>query len=283
MTKAEIDKAVKEWFNIDSYSVLNQLTLEQLFQEVENRIRVYRMSSRRDEMSVERRMKHDDYYDELMEGKVIFGDVFKEPESVLSSSYAVQPLTHKGLWEVAGYVATIDKYMNPEGKPLPSVEVSRYLKNVEVNNKGLMLVQINLAETSSEEIINHLKVMLPEWKKQLEAPAPEVRSFRFGVSTIRKILEYNIIPIMDLLYWAQGEDVRIGMPQLTSFLYPDEFKAGNRGPDNVKLTDHPLAVSFLTEPVYYDSFVDFSFKYKDEMHLNVWEMINMNLPKPDGE
>lgn len=276
MTKTEIAKAVKEWFNIENYSVLNDLTVEQLFQEIENRIIVYRMESRRDSMSYENRKIHDDYYDGLLEGKVIFGDVFAEPEKALSSSYAVKPLTHKGLWELAGYVATIDKCANPEGKPLPNLEVSHYLKEAEVNNNGLMLVQINLAETSSEEIINHLKVMVPEWKKQLNAPTPPVKNFRFGVSTIRKILDYNIIPMMDLLFWAQGEGVKIGMPQLTDFLYPDDFKGVVRGVDKVKSTDYPQAIAFLTKPAYYESFVDFSFKYHDEMHSNVWDMITCN-------
>lgn len=38
MTKAEIASAVNEWFNIENYSVLQNLTVEQLFQEIENRI-----------------------------------------------------------------------------------------------------------------------------------------------------------------------------------------------------------------------------------------------------
>ena len=35
MTKAEIASAVNEWFNIENYSVLQNLTVEQLFQEIE--------------------------------------------------------------------------------------------------------------------------------------------------------------------------------------------------------------------------------------------------------
>ncbi|MCL6354382.1 hypothetical protein EXT68_02485 [Pectobacterium parmentieri] len=277
MTKAEIAEAVKEWFNIENYSVLHDLTVEELFQEIENRIIVYRMESRLASMSYENRKIHDDYYDDLLDGKVIFGDIFEGPKKELSSSYAIEPITHKGLWEVAGYVAALDKRFNPEGKPLPYLEVSRYLKEAEANNNGLMLVQINLAETSSEEIINHLKVMVPEWKKQLQAPEPPARDFRFGVSNLKKILDYNIIPIMDLLFWAQGEDIRIGMPQLTSFLYPDEFKDGIRDVDKVKSTDHPLAISYLTDIAHYQSFVDFTYKYDDRRHWKAKKLIKEEL------
>ena len=43
MTKAEIASAVNAWLNIENYIVLNDLTEEQLFQEIENRIIAYRM------------------------------------------------------------------------------------------------------------------------------------------------------------------------------------------------------------------------------------------------
>ncbi len=36
MTNAEIASAVNEWFNIENYSVFKDLTIEQLFQEIEN-------------------------------------------------------------------------------------------------------------------------------------------------------------------------------------------------------------------------------------------------------
>jgi len=277
MTKAEIASAVNEWFNIENYSVLQNLTVEQLFQEIENRIVVYRMKQNRDKLSPESFSRYLNYYEELTEGKVVFGDVFGGPEKRLSSSYAIKPVTHQGLWEVAGYVATFDKYVNPEGKPLPHMEVSHYLKEAEVNNQGLMLIQINLGETSSEEIINHLKVMVPEWKEQLQAPDPLARDFRFGVSNLKKILDYNIIPIMDLLFWAQGEEVRIGVPQLTSFLYPDEFKDCIRDVEKVKSTDHPLAVKYLTDLAYYHSFVDFSYKYYGRRHWKVQKLIDEEL------
>lgn len=157
------------------------------------------------------------------------------------------------------------------------MEVSHYLKEAGLNNEGLMLVQINLAETSSEEIINHLKVMVPEWKEQLQAPEPPARDFRFGVSNLKKILDYNIIPIMDLLFWAQDEEVRIGMPQLTSFIYPDEFKDGIRDAEKMKSTDHPLAVKYLTKLCHYQSFVDFTYRYDDRRHWKVQDLITDEL------
>ncbi|EDQ2289058.1 hypothetical protein SR02_004500, partial [Salmonella enterica subsp. arizonae] len=98
---------------------------------------------------------------------------------------------------------------------------------------------------------------------------------------LKKILDYNIIPIMDLPFWAQDEEVRIGMPQLTSFLYPDEFKDGIRDVDKVKSTDHPLAVKYLTKLAHYQSFVDFTYKYDDRRHWNVQDLIREELGKDE--
>lgn len=66
MTKVEIANAVNEWFNIENYSVLQNLTVEQLFQEIENRIVVYRMEQNRAELSPENLSRHQNYYEELM-------------------------------------------------------------------------------------------------------------------------------------------------------------------------------------------------------------------------
>ncbi|EBZ8942064.1 hypothetical protein EHE37_22290, partial [Salmonella enterica subsp. enterica serovar Napoli] len=71
MTKAEIASAVNEWFNIENYSVLQNLTVEQLFQEIENRIVAYRMGQNSGELPPESRRRHQNYYEELIEGKVV--------------------------------------------------------------------------------------------------------------------------------------------------------------------------------------------------------------------
>lgn len=71
------------------------------------------------------------------------------------------------------------------------------------------------------------------------------------------------------------------MPQLTSFLYPDEFKDGIRDVDKVKSTDHPLAVKYLTKLAHYRSFVDFTYRYDDRRHWKVQELIREELGKDE--
>ncbi|QNQ60070.1 DUF6387 family protein [Pantoea sp. MT58] len=277
MTKAEIEKAVQAWFCMDNYSVLHDLTVEQLFTQMDNRIVAWRMMTLWDEIASENRTVLSDYLDEVMTGRVVFGDVFGRPERTLLSSYAVKPLTREDLREVGTFMTVAEVHASLRESPACSPEVSQYLKEAGLNSKGAMLLEINFSAASSDEIIEHLKVMLPSWKKQLAPPEPPVRDFRFGVSTIRKILDYHLIPMMDLLLWGTYEQIRIGIPQLTGFLWPDEFLAGVRGVENVKATDYPLAVSFLKDPTLFRSFIDFMYKYDDKKHWKVRDLIDTEL------
>ncbi|WP_249269705.1 DUF6387 family protein, partial [Salmonella enterica] len=76
--------------------------------------------------------------------------------------------------------------------------LSEYLKQTSLKNLARITVDIHLEEASTEEIIEHLKVLIPKWKRQLKMKAPAEREYRFGKSTFRKIIEYRLIPMMDL-------------------------------------------------------------------------------------
>lgn len=39
--------------------------------------------------------------------------------------------------------------------------------------------------------------------------APAEREYRFGKSTFRKIIEYRLIPMMDLIFWGEDNGVKI--------------------------------------------------------------------------
>lgn len=281
MTKAEIAQAVQQWFNIDNYAVLDDLTLEQLLIEIDNRAVTYRMMEQWDSLSSDDKTRLSHYEDELLTGKVLFESLFGKPKKALSSSYVVQPVTKTDVRTLAGYVNTIDMQIAPEEILRRSKNVSLFLKEAEVNKQGIMLAEFHLAKASTETIIEHLRVLIPEWKKQLQAPVPVARDYRFGVSSVRKILDYNIIPLMDLLFWGACNNAKMGIPQLTGFIYPKKINAANRGQDMVKATDFPLAVSFLTDLTYQQSIEDFIFKYNDDRHRKVWDFIKINLGYSD--
>lgn len=51
-----------------------------------------------------------------------------------------------------------------------------------------MLIEIDLEEASSDDLAEHLKVLISQWQKHLKVPKPPEKDFRFGHKTFQKIL-----------------------------------------------------------------------------------------------
>ncbi len=96
------------------------------------------------------------------------------------------------------------------------------------------------------------------------AKAPESaettgKDFRFGHKTFQKyILDYKIIPLMDLIAWEQLNNQKIKYPVLAGIPHPDMRYA--RGSEQIKDTDYPLAHGFLNNDNYFKSLNGFFHK-----------------------
>jgi hypothetical protein len=279
MTKDDIAEAVTQWFNMDRYEVIHHLTVEEMFIELERRVIAYNLLSRYKSLNPKLRALVEIHEERIKAGEVLFGAKFGKPDNILSSSYIAKPITVAGVKDVAEAVNIFSRHIGPEEEAKRSKQLAQYLREARLNDKGVMFVEINLSEGSTEDIIEHLKVMVPKWKKELKVKSPEPRDYRFGVSTIKKTLEYNIIPMMDLLFWELKNDGKIGVAMMTRLLYPKLINKKNRGEGKVKATDYPLTVSFLTNPSYLKSLGDFLIKYDMERNWKVSELIDQYLPQ----
>lgn len=84
---------------------------------------------------------------------------------------------------------------HPDTSPKNQSEyLSEYLKESGIKSLSFITVDIFLQEASTEGIIEHLKVPIPQWKKQLKMKKTAAWKYRFGKSTLRKIIEYHIYP-----------------------------------------------------------------------------------------
>ncbi|HID5714752.1 TPA: DUF6387 family protein, partial [Klebsiella pneumoniae] len=134
--------------------------------------------------------------------------------------------------------------------------LSEYLKETPLKNLARITVDIHLEEASTEDIIEHLKVLIPQWKRRLKMKAPADREYRFGKSTFRKVIEYRLIPMMDLIFWgADNNDTKIPLSLMSSLLHEDSDNDRDEG--MLKATDYPLAMAFLTDESYLKSLEDY--------------------------
>lgn len=110
-----------------------------------------------------------------------------------------------------------------------------------------VMFEIDLASGTDEEIAESLKSALPQWRKIKGIEENPLESVRFGYGTIKKLISYRIIPMLDILIWAKIKKVRISDDRLSRLLYTDEDEESEmRLPQQIKDTDRPLALKAST-------------------------------------
>lgn len=132
MTRTEIVKAVTKWFDVDKYNVLNELTVEQIYIEVERRVLAYNLLTQYDSLKPQLKALVDDHEQKIQSGKVLFNEDAKidKPEEILSSSYIANPLTIAGAKDVIGAVDMVNRLIGPEEEAKRSRQLSQYLSQV---------------------------------------------------------------------------------------------------------------------------------------------------------
>lgn len=201
MKRSEIRKALEAWFDVERYEAIEKLTLQQFYVEVERRILAYRMLLSRNTIPTFNRLMLDDYRNKILSGEIFFSGDTATLGHELARTYAVNPTTRSHAQFYAKTLSLTEA--TPELSGLSQSEfLSEYLKT-SLKNLSRITVDIHLEEASTEEIIEHLKVLLPQWKRQLKMTSPAPREYRFGKSTFRKIIEYRLIPMMDLIFWEK--------------------------------------------------------------------------------
>ena len=125
-----------------------------------------------------------------------------------------------------------------------------------------VMFEVDLASGTDDEIAESLKAALPQWRKVKHIDPDPPESVRFGYGTIRKIVNNRIIPMLDILVWAQEQHVRVSDEVLSRLLYTldDEEIRYNQ---QIKDTDRPLAMKATTA----DFIRQFNFFINKNSHL----------------
>lgn len=254
MKRSEIRKALEAWFDVERYEAIEKLSLQQFYVEIERRILAYRMLLSRNTIPTLNRLLLDDYRYKILRGEIFFSGDAATLGHELARTYAVNPTTRSHAQFYAKTLTLTEA--TPEISALSESEfLSEYLKQTSLKNLARITVDIHLEEASTEEIIEHLKVLIPKWKRQLKMKAPAEREYRFGKSTFRKIIEYRLIPMMDLIFWGEDNGVKIPLSLISSLLHEDSDNDRDEG--MLKATDYPLAMAFLTDENYIKSLEDY--------------------------
>lgn len=274
MPVAEIVEALSKWFDVSRYDALKDLTLEQIYAELERRMFVYKARQQWETLDDKHRnavIHHDAM---IHSGRVLLEDKWISESHMLAHSYAVRPMTRNSLFNYGRAMYRLENTPQEENVSVSSDYISEYLKQGGLNPSNKMLIEIDLEEASSDDLAEHLKVLISQWQKHLKVPKPPEKDFRFGHKTFQKILDYKIIPLMDLIAWEQLNNQKIKYPVLAGILHPDIRYA--RGSEQIKDTDYPLAHGFLSNDNYFKSLNDFFIKNNLVKNSPILDVIAMN-------
>lgn len=275
MPVAEIVEALSKWFDVSRYDALKDLTLEQIYAELERRMFVYKARQQWETLDDKHRnavIHHDAM---IHSGRVLLEDKWISESHMLSHSYAVRPMTRNSLFNYGRAMYRLENTPQEENVSVSSDYISEYLKQGGLNPANKMLIEIDLEEASSDDLAEHLKVLIALWQKHLKTPKPPKRKFRFGHKTFERILDYKVIPLMDLISWEQlyNEGKNIPFTILADILHGNN---GVRSSENIKDTDYDYAKSYLDNDEYFKVLNDFYIKNNMLKDWSIVDVITLN-------
>lgn len=268
-------RAALSWFDVRRYDGLKDLTLEQIYAELERRMLAYK-TRQQWETAGEENQKQAIYHDATIRcGDVILQSDWISDNHRLSHSYAVKPMTRVKLFNYGRAMYRLENSDQTDPVAVSSDYISEYLKQGGMNPANKMLIEIDLEEASSDDLAEHLKVLIALWQKHLKTPKPPKRKFRFGHKTFERILDYKVIPLMDLISWEQlyNEGKNIPFTILADILHGNN---GVRSSENIKDTDYDYAKSYLDNDEYFKVLNDFYIKNNMLKDWDIVDVITLN-------
>ncbi|CAM2976330.1 DUF6387 family protein [Klebsiella quasipneumoniae subsp. similipneumoniae] len=185
--------------------------------------------------------EHGDAYYEQFKGGREFVEQYQshaKSKKRLSTGYGIGVLSRL---EVMHFSQGDDQRGDRVGKPfcIPDEEVNELLKD-DISNHGKLVsyasdpvslimgdvalyISVDLS-VPDEILISDMKNLLPKWREELEVSAEEIQINNSWAIIRKKIIEYNVLPYIDLHLWANVKGVSIPGGVLAVSLFPDGDK-----------------------------------------------------------
>lgn len=257
MKSGEVIKAAKQWFKLSNYDVLQEITLNDLSYEISRRAALLRY-----DFLNEQSPRYQRYMEE--ETKILAGTplLVSSTETIPPALKKKNPLVdaklhvrHMTINDISRYEAKLrdlnllqrsNVSHDAPSTPLSREQGKQRLTDLEMlNSDHPLYLWLNIKLLTDDEVVEHVKRMLPQWRKEYGISEPEIGSFRFGLSTIKKVIAFRTIPMLDLMLWSKRHDAKISYEQMSRLLYPNDSEV-IRGGSQIKDTDKPFAEKTLT-------------------------------------
>lgn len=237
----EINIELQSWFNIENYQDVEKLSLREFYKEFQVRKNI---------------CEGMDFFEgdhptfkTILGGKPLISETMNMEELSNYNNSHIHQVSFKHFESLKRTLELFShdsfvKGTNELKKEIKSQPITSIMKDILRNNSdNRLFISFDIKYSSDEEIINALKVMLPVWRGDYRIKESKVE--KFGLAKIIKLIDYRILPMMDLLLWAKFKKISLTNTVLSRILYPrltDEI----RGEEQLKETDRPLAEKALS-------------------------------------
>ena len=241
MDTVQIYKELQAWFDYDNYVDVESCTLKGLHKELQVRKNILD--------SIEFFGEGDDYFDQILAGNPLISKRIDLDPHLAESQTHIRQVTFGHIESLRRSLEmfsqeSFDKGSDQLKKEGREKSLTQSMRAVVLGtNESRVYTFFDLESSSDDEIIGSLRALLPVWRKEygIKGRKQEV----FGLGKILKLVDYRILPMIDLLMWAKLNDVSLSNTILSRVLYPkltDEV----RGDEQLKDTDRPIATKAMS-------------------------------------
>ncbi|EXU75353.1 DUF6387 family protein [Erwinia mallotivora] len=241
MKTVEIYTEIQKWFNYDNYLEIEFCTLKAFHKEFQVRKSILD--------SIEFFGEGDVYFERILAGKPVISKEIDINNHLTESQTHIRQVTFAHIENLKRSLEMLSQESFNKGsgklkKEVKELPIAMSMRSVVIGkNESRVYTFFDLESSSDDEIIGSLRTLLPVWRKEygITGKKQEV----FGLGRIIKLVDYRIIPMMDLLMWAKLKDIPLSNTILSRVLYPkltDEV----RGEEQIKDTDRPIAEKALS-------------------------------------
>ncbi|MGC0784581.1 DUF6387 family protein [Pantoea agglomerans] len=263
----EDTRAVKAWMNIENYKSFEDTTLNALYHELWARALLFKPWPTEEE-----KVGFGGYMRQIFNGKpMLFRsdqlDYMEDNHTLQSPPHVfITDITRLAEFSITALRVNLiswEQGSDEYGVNLPQHDA--YVSTVmSAISEKTVLLEIDLASGTDDEIAESIKSALPQWRRVKGIKAEMSGAVRFGYGTIKKIISYRLIAMLDMLLWAKMNDLRISDDRLSRLLYTDEDdEAVIRLHYHIKEADRPLAMKAAT----IDFIRQFNFFINRNQHL----------------
>ena len=238
---SQIYTEIQKWFNLDNYRDIEHCTLRALHKELEYRKELHTTLNFWDDDDLS--------HEKIFNGKPLISHIANMTEHLTYSETHIQQVSFGHIRELESSLMHFseDVFIRHSKDFKPGLRLQPVTKVMEhhtlAGNDCRIYISFDLKFSTDEEILNSMQTLLPLWRKEYGVSKKEMGSF--GLSRIIKIVDYRIIPMVDLLLWANWKNVSLSNTLLSRVLYPD-MTDDVRGEDQIKETDRPIAEKVLS-------------------------------------